>query len=113
MYPLDIHLFNHFQILYDGQTVTANLQPRLQSLLAYLLLHRTTPLSRQQLAFLFWPDTTEAQAHTNLRNVLYQLRRVLPFIEDFLTITTKTVHWQGNREFTLDVAEFCRGFVPV
>lgn len=40
---------------------------RLQSLLAYLLLHGEAPQSRQHLAFLFWPDSSETQARTNLR----------------------------------------------
>lgn len=45
-------------------------QPRLQSLLAYLLLHRFTPQARQHVAFTFWPDSSEAQALTNLRKQL-------------------------------------------
>src|SRR5690348_8569648 len=38
---------------------------RAESLLAYLLLHREAPQARQRLAFLLWPDSTEAQARTN------------------------------------------------
>jgi len=54
---------------------------RAESLLAYLLLHRDAPQSRQRLAFLLWPGSTERQAHTNLRKVLYNLRRALPGAE--------------------------------
>ena len=36
------------------------------------------PPARQSLAFLLWPDSTEAQARTNLRHVLHNLRRALP-----------------------------------
>ena len=79
---------------------------RLQALLAYLLLHRDAPQSRQQVAFLFWPDTTEAQAHTNLRQLLHALRHRLPQPETYLEVTDKTVRWRGDASFALDVAEF-------
>ena len=51
-------------------------QLRLQSLLAYLVMHRDSPQARQHLAFLFWPDASEAQARANLRKALYELRQV-------------------------------------
>ena len=53
---------------------------RLQSLLAYLVLHRATSVSRQRLAFLLYPDSTEEQARTNLRNLVYLLRKALPLL---------------------------------
>jgi DNA-binding SARP family transcriptional activator len=34
--------------------------------------------ARQRLAFLLWPDSTERQAHTNLRKVVHNPRRALP-----------------------------------
>jgi len=60
---------------------------RAESLLAYLLLHRDAAQPRQRLAFLLWPDSTEAQARTNLRHVLHTLRRALPHAERFLDVT--------------------------
>ncbi|MFN8487281.1 MAG: AAA family ATPase [Caldilineaceae bacterium] len=79
---------------------------RLQALLAYLVLHRHTPQSRQHLAFLFWPDTNEAQALTNLRNLLHKLRQALPTLDDFLETNAQTVQWRADAPFTLDVADF-------
>ena len=78
--------------------------PRLQSLLAYLLLHREAPQSRQHLAFLFWPDSTEGQARTNLRKQLYFLRRVLP--DGHLYADSKSVRWRAGSPLALDVAQF-------
>src|SRR2546429_5417746 len=49
-------------------SVTSVDMPRLQSLLAYLVLHCAAPLPRAHLAYLMWPDSTDAQALTNLRN---------------------------------------------
>jgi cytidylate kinase len=42
-------------------------------------LHRTASISRQQLAFLFWPDSTDQQALKNLRKLLTRLRQALPW----------------------------------
>jgi DNA-binding SARP family transcriptional activator len=56
----------------------------LQSLVAYLTLHAGTAISRQQIAFLFWADSREAQARTNLRQLLHHLRDALPEIDLYL-----------------------------
>ena len=86
--------------------VTALDSQRLQSLLAYLLLNRHAPQPRQRLAFLLWPDSTEAQAHTNLRKLLFLLRRTLPDADCFLSIKSSTLQWRSDSLFTLDVALF-------
>jgi DNA-binding SARP family transcriptional activator len=65
--------------------------PRLQSLLAYLVLHRTAPQSRQHLAFLFWLDSTEAQARNNLRQSLHLLKHALPDADHFLQSDVQSV----------------------
>ncbi|NOX61616.1 MAG: hypothetical protein GXP42_06670 [Chloroflexi bacterium] len=41
-------------------------------------------VSRQRLAFLFWPDSREGQAKTNLRQLLHRLRQLFPPIEDYI-----------------------------
>ena len=68
---LRIHLLGDF-LLVSGEAPVPMPVARAQSLLAYLLLHRDAPQGRSHLAFLLWPDSTEAQAHTNLRKLLYQ-----------------------------------------
>ncbi|TME04140.1 MAG: hypothetical protein E6I80_18675 [Chloroflexi bacterium] len=67
---LHIHLLGDFRLVSGETPVTTITVPRVQSLLAYLVLHRTAPQDRSHLAFLLWPDSTEAQAHTNLRQLL-------------------------------------------
>jgi DNA-binding SARP family transcriptional activator len=52
-------------------TLTTLNTTRLRSLLTYLVLHRDVPQQREHLAFLFWPDATEALARNNLRQVLH------------------------------------------
>jgi DNA-binding SARP family transcriptional activator/tetratricopeptide (TPR) repeat protein len=103
---LQIHLFGSFQLTYDHQPIAEFNQARQQAFLAYLLLNAHAPQSRQHLAFLFWPDTGEVQALTNLRNLLYKMRRSLPDAETFLRVDTQNVQWRVNAPFTLDVNHF-------
>jgi DNA-binding SARP family transcriptional activator/Tfp pilus assembly protein PilF len=76
--------------------------------LAYLILHRNAPRSRTHLAFLFWPDSTEEQAHTNLRHLVYRLRRTLPNADSYLHANKQSLHWNSDVPWTLDVADFER-----
>ena len=105
---LRVELFGDFGLTHGDQRVTTIATPRLQSLLAYLVLHRDVPQPRQHLAFLFWPDTNEAQARNNLRQLLHHLRRAWPAVERFLHIDASTVRWHHGAPFTLDIAEFER-----
>lgn len=104
--PLHIQLLGDFQLM-SGDTPVAVATPRLQSLLAYLVLHRSVPQKRSHLAFLLWPDSSEAQAHSNLRKLLYQLRQILPDVEHFVSIDRHTVQWQPSLRdtWTLDVLD--------
>lgn len=103
---LHLRLLGDFSLSYADQQVISLNTMRLQSLLAYLVLHRDVPQQRQHLAFLFWPETTEAQARNNLRQLLHQLRQVFPEVEHFLSADTHTVYWRSAATFHLDVAEF-------
>lgn len=82
--------------------------PRLQSLLAYLAIHQSAPQSRAHLAFMLWPDSMEAQARTNLRNLLYKLRQKLPDAEQILHIDRHTLQWRHDTPGLLDVLDFER-----
>lgn len=103
---LNVSLLGDFCIRHNETPVTDVDTPRLQSLLAYLLLHRGSPQPRAHLAFLFWPDTTEAQARTNLRNLLHHLRHALPEAESYIDARVQTLQWRSDTPFFLDVADF-------
>jgi DNA-binding SARP family transcriptional activator len=77
-----------------------------ESLLAYLLLHRDAPQQRQHLAFTLWPDSTESQARTNLRDVLHNLRRALPDADRFIDARPRTLQLGRDAPVWLDVAAF-------
>jgi DNA-binding SARP family transcriptional activator len=78
MDTLQIRLLGDFSIKVREEPVAALNKPRLQSLLAYLLLHRDVPQFRYYLANLLWPDSSEAQALTNLRKLVYLITQALP-----------------------------------
>lgn len=103
---MQIRLFGEFQLISAGTITPAMQQPRLQALLAYLVLHRDVPQSRRRLAFTFWPDTSETQARNNLRQLLFQLRRTCPEAEQYLHTDSLSVWWHCDDMLQLDVAEF-------
>lgn len=88
------YLLGGFRLLADEAPLTALNTPRLQALLAYLALHRHAAHPRSYLAFLFWPDSTEAQARTNLRCLIHQLRQALPSLSSIST--PATVRYSGG-----------------
>lgn len=101
-----IRLFGNLRINYAGQPVTAVNTHRLQSLIAYLILHGDAPQPREQLAFLLWPASSESQARTNLRQVLHHLKRALPAECNLLETTHFSVRWRQDPACTIDVLQF-------
>lgn len=105
---LHIRLFGDLELRYGETLLPPFESSRVESLLAYLLLHRETPQPRQRIAFLLWPDSSESQARTNLRHLLHTLRGSLPESERFIDVTPRTLQWRIDSPYWLDVAEFER-----
>ena len=105
MAPLHIRLLGNVDLRIGGAPVSLE-SGRAESLLGYLLVRRGVAQPRQRLAFMLWPDSTEAQARTNLRKVLHTLRRELPDAERFLEVTPRTLRWRTDAPFQLDLADF-------
>ncbi len=105
---LSVRLLGEFCLLVDGQPCHELSRPRRQALLAYLLLHRHAPQPRRRIAFAFWPDSSEGQAHTNLRKLFFQVRRALPHADRCLFADTQTIGWRPDAPCTFDVAELER-----
>ena len=106
MPTLHIHLLGDFRLSRDEAPIRTLNAPRLHALLAYLLLHRDAPQPRHHLAFVLWPDTTEAQARTNLRHLVYGLKQTLPEADRFIHADAQTVQWHPEAPYRLDVADF-------
>lgn len=103
---LQITLLGEFNVVVPGRSAFIFNGDRPISLLAYLLLHRHTPVSRQTLAYTLWPDSSDSQARTNLRNLLFTLRQTLPEADRYVSVTPQTLQWRPESEFGLDVADF-------
>ncbi|ESA38603.1 wd40 repeat-containing protein [Leptolyngbya sp. Heron Island J] len=111
--PLRISLFGGLTIAYQQQPLRNLGSSRTQSLLAYLLLHRHSNQSRQQIALALWPDSLDSQARTNLRKELHNLRRHLPQAEAYLEINASQLGWQNQAPFWLDVEDFEQVLITV
>lgn len=97
-----IRLLGEFHVTYNDQPVISLITTRLQSLLAYLLLHHDIPQPRSHLAYLFWPDSSESRARNNLRQLLYQFRQLLPEHSRFLSTDGSTLSWTVLRPLLRD-----------
>ena len=75
-------------------------------LLTSVVLRPGVPISRTELAFRLWPDSTEAQARTNLRKALHQLRQELSDADSYVEMNHGSVCWLAEAPAEVDVAEF-------
>jgi DNA-binding SARP family transcriptional activator len=72
MEPLRVRLFGTPHVSYDERPVRF-VASRTLPLFVYLLLGRERPIARDQLAYKFWPDCSEAEARANLRRHLHRV----------------------------------------
>ncbi|HEY3783167.1 MAG TPA: BTAD domain-containing putative transcriptional regulator [Fimbriimonadaceae bacterium] len=86
-----------------GEPIDAVNTNRLQALLAAITLHPGSPQSRASLALNLWPESGDAQARTNLRQLIYHLRRALPSECENVVYDNHFVCWQGG---SVDASEF-------
>lgn len=102
----EIRLLGAFEIMYEGAPFDAAFTPVLQSLLSYLFFYGEQPHTREQVAYIFWPDSTETQARNNLRKRLLQLRKALPFLEEFMVLHGPVLTWLPDAPLRVDAVEF-------
>ena len=103
---IEISLLGEVRVAIDGKDVSAKWPPRTATLLTYLVLHHDAAQRREHLAGLFWPESTDAQARTNLRRELHQLRTLLPDADRWIAAAPLTVTWRLDDACGLDVARF-------
>jgi DNA-binding SARP family transcriptional activator/tetratricopeptide (TPR) repeat protein len=78
---------------------------RTVALVGFLAAHAGSPQTRQRIAGLFWPDSTDAQALTNLRRELHNLRQVLGE-EPSLVVTSRDLCWRDTQTCRVDLRIF-------
>lgn len=103
---LHLTLLGHFRLLRGGQFLLPAAPARLIELVAYLVLHPRQDLARRDLAFLLWPDTSQAQAQANLRKLLHHLRAAWPQADCVVQVEARHLRWQANAPITCDVQTF-------
>ena len=73
-------------------------------LVAFLVVHAGSAQARPRIAGL-WPESTDAQALTNLRRELHHLRQVLAD-EPSLVVTSRDLRWDDTKTCRVDVRVF-------
>ncbi len=101
-HELKLSLLGGFQLILDKVDLTPQLHNKAQGLIVYLAVEQK-PVSRQMLAGLFWPDTTEENA---LRSLRVELAKIRPFLAPYLTINRPTIGWNSETDTWIDVVAF-------
>src|ERR1700731_124115 len=70
---LQVAVLGPFALRCRGRDI--KLPRKAQALLAYLALQQGQPVSRERLAYLLWPDHSDAQPRHGVRNCLFDIRR--------------------------------------
>ncbi|WP_341417258.1 AAA family ATPase [Paenibacillus filicis] len=99
-------LLGSLKLTLDGEELSEIPGKKVGLLLAYLILAMDASPSRRQIAFHFWPDSTEKQALSNLRKLLHDLRESVPRIDRYLKITPATIRLNPELPVYSDVREF-------
>ena len=102
---LHVSLLGESAITDDGTGTVRTRSSRVVVLVAFLAGHAGSPQSRQRIAGLFWPESTDAQALTNLRRELHHLRQVLGD-ERSLVVTSRDLCWRDTPTCRVDVRVF-------
>lgn len=98
MSQLQLYVFGPPRCLDGDTTVDISLRKDL-ALLVYLAVTRQ-PHSRDTLATLFWPDSDQRTARTNLRRALYRLNKKLT--TDVLLATSETIELDPEADIWID-----------
>jgi DNA-binding SARP family transcriptional activator/predicted ATPase len=107
---LSVSILGPWELRVDGRLLPRPSTQKAQSLLAYLIVHRSTAHSREKLAALFWPDADEDRAQRSLRTALWSLRRLLsdtdPETAEALDTSRFDVRWAPHSEVAVDLEQF-------
>ncbi|HTP10531.1 MAG TPA: BTAD domain-containing putative transcriptional regulator, partial [Anaerolineae bacterium] len=101
---LDIKLLGQFHIRLANRPIEIPSRPA-QSLFAYLVLRPGTPQRREKLAGLLWPDATETNARSYLRQALWRIRKALESAgRDYFIADDLTIAFDAGADYVLDIA---------
>jgi DNA-binding SARP family transcriptional activator len=78
---------------------------RSAALVAFLVARAGSPQARHRIAGLFWPESADGQALTNLRRELHHLRQLLGD-EPSLVVTSRDLCWRDTASCRVDLRVF-------
>jgi DNA-binding SARP family transcriptional activator len=102
-----VELLGSFCLLTDGRAASRLPSARNQQLLTFLILHaRGAPVPRQRVAASLWPESTDAQALTNLRRELHHMRESFPKLVELIDDELRTLVWDKDARAVVDLVAF-------
>jgi DNA-binding SARP family transcriptional activator/predicted ATPase len=100
-----VYLLGQFKLQANDLPIVLPSRPA-QSLLAYLVLNAGVTHRREKLANLIWPEATETNARSYLRQALWRIRKSLESgalnCEDYLQISDISVFFNDHSNYWLD-----------
>lgn len=114
MARLTVRLLGAFQVELDEQSVGGYSSAKVRALLAFLLMERERPHSRDELCGLLWPDELQEVAQANLRQALANLRQVLgdrTAAKPFLAVSRENVGLAEDADCAVDAQEFAEHLI--
>jgi DNA-binding SARP family transcriptional activator len=104
---LSIRLFGQLDIRLGDRPFAFSTPRKSLEVLAYLLLNRTAPVSREHLAFTLYPDDQESSARAKLRATLNDMPKLLPPpFARYVTVDSEKVCWNNEASLWLDIDAF-------
>ncbi|MDY6878332.1 MAG: BTAD domain-containing putative transcriptional regulator [Chloroflexota bacterium] len=104
---LRVRLLGQFSLELNDNPIELPSRPA-QSLLAYLILNAGIAQRREKVAGLLWPESTEANARSNLRHALWRLRKALETSpqtgREYLDADDITIAFDASSDYWLDAA---------
>jgi DNA-binding SARP family transcriptional activator len=97
---LEIKTLGTFEVTLDGEPVKFPTRTA-ESLLAYFALNPDVAHRRERLAGLFWPETDESRARSNLRHTLFRLRKALG--DEYFSADKVTIRFIPSPEYLFDI----------
>ncbi|MDR2985681.1 MAG: AAA family ATPase, partial [Nocardiopsaceae bacterium] len=94
------------QSITDERTASMRIRSsRSVALIAFLAVHAGSPQTRQRIAGLFWPESSDGQALTNLRRELHNLRQIMGD-EQSLVVSPRDLCWRDSPTCRVDLRVF-------
>jgi DNA-binding SARP family transcriptional activator len=110
----DIKLLGPGQVYYHGKAISGFPAQQHCLLFYYLLLNRQRPHTREQVATVFWGESSASLARKYLRNTLWRLnqafRSVGASLDDFISVQEDYIVFTNSGVYRLDLDEFEAAF---